>query len=437
MIISEAIPAPVIQDSQHNDNKTRNYPDLKALLPTLRPGIIQNVQNPIVTAFDRALSNQGLNVDAPKKEFHYSPQAIAKQVLNTVNKNILQAMQSEGRHHAQDVFSKANHALQNGLSELLDQYGGYGKNTGQGALALDGVASLLKNGMQALEQQAGLADQPMDAITASIEHTKSMTVSRHENISIQIETEEGDIVTLHINKNRDAEFERHAQISESGIQLEQRRSINANAGLEYQVDGELSEEEQHAIDKLIGKVGSLAKEFFKGDIKSAFEKSKSLGIDNDNIANFSAKFSLNETRKSVQTYKQVGQLNDLPNAMPAKDSKGDLAQLAQFMRNADETARDLKNTPFFKDPQQVLKDTLAGMLKLLPDNDQEMNELNRQAEKSLEQVAHQLISLVGDYIQAPSTDKPHNSDPVIAPQDDVVTTADQDEDIAKSKSEQS
>jgi len=61
------------------------------------------------------------------------------------------------------------------------------------------------------------------------------------------------------------------------------------------VQGQLSADELKAIGELVGKVDTLANEFFQGDLQQAFNSAAALGFDSSQIAGFALKLSQQES----------------------------------------------------------------------------------------------------------------------------------------------
>jgi hypothetical protein len=77
---------------------------------------------------------------------------------------------------------------------------------------------------------------------------------------------------------------------------EERRVYAFSAGrIEISVKGDLNDEELAAISELVGKVESLAADFFAGDVQKAFEAATTLGFDAEQIAGFALKLSTRES----------------------------------------------------------------------------------------------------------------------------------------------
>jgi Holliday junction resolvasome RuvABC DNA-binding subunit len=140
---------------------------------------------------------------------------------------------------------------------------------------------------------AGVREELGAAATASAELTsaQSTTYVRKDKANLAITTQEGDQVQIRF-RNKEGVVSQTAT-SASG---EERRVYAFSAGrIEISVKGDLNDEELAAISELVGKVESLAADFFAGDVQKAFEAATSLGFDAEQIAGFALKLSTRES----------------------------------------------------------------------------------------------------------------------------------------------
>jgi hypothetical protein len=140
---------------------------------------------------------------------------------------------------------------------------------------------------------AGVRDELGTAAKASAELTSAQTTTyvRKDKANLAITTQEGDQVQIRF-RNKEGVVSQTAS-SASG---EERRVYAFSAGrIEISVKGDLNDEELAAISELVGKVESLAADFFAGDVQKAFEAATTLGFDAEQIAGFALKLSTRES----------------------------------------------------------------------------------------------------------------------------------------------
>lgn len=193
-------------------------------------------------------------------------------------------------------------SLAGALRGLLSRSAASGKDAVPDVL--DAVRSALSEAATALKK-LGLSDQQVDKalggvreklgeiVAASAELAAVQTTSyvRKDKANLDIATQEGDRVQIRF-RSREGFVSQTATGATGGD-----RNVYAfsSGRIEISVDGELNEEELAAIGELVGKVESLANEFFAGDVQKAFESAAALGFDSTQIAGFALKLSTRET----------------------------------------------------------------------------------------------------------------------------------------------
>lgn len=210
------------------------------------------------------------------------------------------------------------------------------------------LTGLLKAKQQA-DQAQGMPFQPKNQSSAA--QLSAAAVQRYqasyqysETMSMQIETKEGDKVTVDFRQlyAQYQEFNRQQMMQEgpSGVRyFESREALEMTAFEErfaFSVEGDLNEDELKAIFDVFEQVDRLANDFFNGDIEKAFEQALDLKIDFGQIKSFSLDLTKTESRavsyqqgalaqyKDVQSQDQKeGQdvnVNDLPPYLQAWQS---------------------------------------------------------------------------------------------------------------------
>lgn len=199
-------------------------------------------------------------------------------------------------------------SLASALRGLLSRSSASGKDAVPDVL--DAVRSALSEAATALKK-LGLSDEQIDkalggvreklgeTVAASAELAAVQTTSyvRKDKANLDISTQEGDRVQIRFRSR-----EGYVSQTATGAAGGERNVYAFSSGrIEISVDGELNEEELAAIGELVGKVESLANEFFAGDVQKAFESAAAIGFDSTQIAGFALKLSTRETLRQETT----------------------------------------------------------------------------------------------------------------------------------------
>ncbi|MDO3386404.1 DUF5610 domain-containing protein [Gilvimarinus sp. SDUM040013] len=166
-----------------------------------------------------------------------------------------------------------------------------------------------------------------------------------QSFSFELLTAEGDKVTIQASASRgeSASFE-----NSSGSASYSYASV-ASSQYQLTVQGDLNDQEQAAIDELLGQVNQLADEFFTGDLQTAFDYASDLGYDAEQISGF----ALNLTRVEIQRASVAYQ----PQASE-QDLSSKLKPIGDFLQDLNGAVDDASG---FAQPQNLLLSMIESM----------------------------------------------------------------------------
>lgn len=156
--------------------------------------------------------------------------------------------------------------------------------------------------------------------------------SRAESISLQLQTQDGDTVTINFQSFR-------ANFNNSGI-----GSTNGNntflqplgaSELLIEVDGEIDDDELLALQDLLAQLGEVSDLFFnQADEGSILNSALNLEIDVEQIASFTFDAQLQQSFKSTEQYRQIAQANAPENSRQSETEFNPLTQVTQLISDA-------------------------------------------------------------------------------------------------------
>ncbi|MDW3094043.1 MAG: DUF5610 domain-containing protein [Gammaproteobacteria bacterium] len=174
--------------------------------------------------------------------------------------------------------------------------------------------------------------QASQAQTRQIEYLKTRDIQRSSSFELSVKTQEGDTVKLSIEKSFSKQVSKQATFDESGFNVSIDRQVERGKEISYQVSGDINKQEQAAIDKLIKNVDRLADKFYRGNFAGAFQKASRIGIDTDQLANFSLNLQSSKTVEVTKTYREVQGIATSQQTSSAVESigefVGDVGQVA-------------------------------------------------------------------------------------------------------------
>ncbi len=154
-------------------------------------------------------------------------------------------------------------------------------------------------------------------------------------------------MNLSIEKFYNKQVSKEATFNEDGFTINIDRQVQRGKEISYQVSGDINEQEQAAIDKLISNIDHLADKFYKGNIADAFQKATSIGIDADQLANFSLNLQSSKTVEVTKTYREV---QGVP---AAQQTPSPVESIGEFVSDVSQAVNDDVVTNAISDPVPV------------------------------------------------------------------------------------
>jgi hypothetical protein len=170
-------------------------------------------------------------------------------------------------------------AIENGLANAERSLAQRGFSTREIEQALGSFREELADRIDALaEQETAPSADAFAAIAAEYQ--------RRESASLEIRTQQGDVVELRIRNRSELEVEsayyRDGELSAASFAVEQESRLE----FEIDIDGELNAEESAAVRALVTRAESLANRFWNTDVGQAFELGAALDYDESLLAGF-------------------------------------------------------------------------------------------------------------------------------------------------------
>ena len=326
---------------------------------------------------------EGLNPD------DFTPEKVSERILGFVSGRVLsetdQGKQSE-------LMQQARKGIEQGFAEARDILASLDVLNGKVKDDVDSTYDLIQQGLERLQQQIDgtLVAEENDnesAMTGVQQASMAHSFSRNENTRVEITTRDGDTVRIDLFKQQDGQLLRQLSQSEDGVSYSQSRSLSASAGISYQVQGELDEDEQKAIDELLKDVAKVSDSFFSGNVQKAFKTVGRLDFDSEELSRFTVNLDYHETRQvAASTYTRY-QSQFQPGAQE-QDEQSVIKEFSQFVKQLDR----LFDNPFagqkFAHPEQGIAELFHGVNDLL--HSREIKQLERESGSLLDSLIRQI-----------------------------------------------
>lgn len=187
---------------------------------------------------------------------------------------------------------------------------------------------------------------------------------RENNFSLELTTQDGDRVTIDINRIRAASFSASQGSSgQGGSSLQVSGSQFQSSSFELTVQGELDEGELEAINQLLTDIDAIAGEFYGGNFEKAFNLATELQLDKDELASLDLELKQTTVISAIASYQSVGQDQSEPDL--TSGATEDLRILKELF---DSVSDIVKNARRFNNPNQLLEQITSNFLPTALDN---------------------------------------------------------------------
>jgi hypothetical protein len=203
---------------------------------------------------------------------------------------------------------------------------------------------------------AEIASSSVNSSTTSRLTSIQADAYRENNFSLELTTQDGDRVTIDINRIRAASFSAsQGSNGQGGSSLQVSGSQFQSSSFELTVQGELDEGELEAINQLLTDIDAIAGEFYGGNLEKAFNLATELQLDKDELATLDLELKQTTVISAIASYQSVSQDPNEPDL--TSDATEDLRILKQLF---DSVSDIVNNARRFDNPNQLLEQITAN-----------------------------------------------------------------------------
>ncbi len=367
-------PAPVVDeaDSSHEQNAT--------------PSAQQALNQQVLASLQSTLESDGLALPTLDQAADFAPEKVAERILGFIQGALAGLPETQ----RDEVLQQARAGVEQGFAEargILDELGVLG---GEIAANVDRTYGLIQAG---LERLAAPSDPPPAVQSAAVASLQSLSYETSQTTRIQIETRDGDRVTIDVSRlagvSRSSIALEGASLSETGAQSLSLRATQesryTSASLAYSVQGELDADEEKAIGQLIKRIDHLSDRFYAGNVQAAFKQAVNLNYDRDELAGFSLSLEQTVSRQAVSAYAEVAGQSAVS---PATELAGYLGEMRSLFEQPAASR--------LAEPEKGIGDLLEGITRARAESEGGLNALQERA-----------LGLLKELIQGMSPEQEH------------------------------
>lgn len=280
-------------------------------------------------------------------------ETVGKNVLGFITSTIQNAQNNgASKEKLEGMLLDAQSGIKDGFSNATDVLKETGLLTDDIKQGIHETQHFLSEGLNKLSEKMFNENPVMTPLSSSYSEASHYNLSKDASFSFT--TKEGDEVNITFNSDYLQQNVSIINQTENGTSSIHSQKVNAQSAFLFEVNGELNEEEQEAINKLMSSLQNVSNLFFEGNLEDAFEQAKSISMDPTHLAAFSMDLQRTETVVTIKEYQQF---------MPGKDIATQLIPVNDELASAYEHAK-----PF------AIEEHLTELLGWLMPEDKETND---------------------------------------------------------------
>ncbi|GGB11467.1 DUF5610 domain-containing protein [Agarivorans gilvus] len=286
-----------------------------------------------------SMASGGVSLAKPQQVELFDAEEVARNVLNFVASSLYSAKQS-GMPEDQlaEMMAQARKGVDMGFEGAREELGDAGLLDEELAKGIDKSYDLIQDGLEKIEE----GDYQLESVPIQ----QQMAMASSHSASIELETAEGDKVTISYGSQLAASYSE----GRSSIQA----SLSSQQQFSFSVEGDLNDDELAAIADLVKQVDKVGAQFFKGNLDQAFEHALSIGFDEQQLVGFAVNFEQQQSVAVSQAYQTANQ--------PSENSSELIPELSEFLSSWQEI--QAKVSALFAEPQASTERLLDGILPL-------------------------------------------------------------------------
>jgi len=246
-------------------------------------------------------------------------EAVAKNVMSFVNSS-LSAAKSRGASadELQEMLGQARQGANNGIDEAIEELSELNVIDEDLNEGIEKARDLINAGLDETEEKLANGDLTAPASTPSltshaVEVSSNNYASQANSSDLSITTADGDIVSISFSALEESQssenFSYYAGQDSTQMSYQSSASSYSEMNFSFSVQGDLDEDELHAIQSLIKDISKIEKDFFSGNIDKAFNKALELGYDEQQLSSFNLELRQTQTNYVSQAYSEVANYN--------------------------------------------------------------------------------------------------------------------------------
>lgn len=284
-----------------------------------------------------SMASGGVSLAKPQQTELFDAEEVARNVLNFVASSLYSAKQSGmPEDELAEMMTQARKGVDMGFEGAREELGDAGLLDEELAKGIDKSYDLIQDGLEKIEE----GDYQLESVPIQ----QQMAMASNQSGSIELETAEGDKVTISFGSQLAASYSE----GRSSIQA----ALSSQQQFSFSVEGDLNDDELSAIADLVKQVDKVGAQFFSGHLDQAFEHALSIGFDEQQLVGFAVNFEQQQSVAVSQAYQRSNQQSESSSEL--------VPELSEFLSSWQEI--QAKVSALFAEPKAATEQLLDGIL---------------------------------------------------------------------------
>lgn len=282
---------PETEHRHHPHGKTENSQRSRLGNPEklVENQLTDSIQKATDIPFVSAPTNIGKALDSDK---------LAERILANIAKSYGEQLKADPNFDKANFLSQVKQGVEEGFAQARDALDQLGLLNDTQSANLDDAYATIQDGLSKLEAS-------LNPVNITQVQTQGVAAQISQSAEIEIVTQEGDVVKIRLAES--------ASMSQSIAHVKQNgqaatafeSSSESSSDFSISIEGDLNEDEQKSLKKLLKQMDKVGKEFFSDNIQGAFKQAQKIGLDTEQLASFSMNLSMEKSVQAISTYQQT------------------------------------------------------------------------------------------------------------------------------------
>lgn len=251
--------------------------------------LTDSIQKATYIPFVSAPTNIGKALDSDK---------LAERILANIAKSYGEQLKADPNFDKANFLSQVKQGVEEGFAQARDALDQLGLLNDAQSANLEDAYATIQDGLSKLEKS-------LNPVNTTQVQTQGVAAQISQSAEIEIVTQEGDVVKIRLAES--------ASMSQSIAHVKQNgqaattfeSSSESSSDFSISIEGDLNEDEQKSLKKLLKQIDKVGKEFFSDNIQGAFKQAQKIGLDTEQLASFSMNLSMEKSVQAISTYQQT------------------------------------------------------------------------------------------------------------------------------------